>query len=96
MEETIERILSHPLLLVALSLICLLLLFAVLKRLVKMACFAVILVALYFGYIHFFEDRFPLPEVDMEQVDQMKEGFIDWVAEDLNSSFFEENRSNPH
>ena len=32
----------------------------------------------------------------MEQVDQMKEGFIDWVAEDLNISFFEENRSNPH
>ena len=42
MEEIIERILSHPLLIVCLSLVCLLLLFSILKGLLKLALCALI------------------------------------------------------
>ena len=93
MEETIERILSHPLLTVTLSLFCLLLLFAILKRLLKMILISLVLILLYFGYVHYFQDQFPLPEVDMEEIQEIKEDLRDWVIEDLNVSIFEGNRS---
>ena len=44
MEIVIERILSHPLLTLALVLLCILMLYAVLKRLVKMLLFVAVLV----------------------------------------------------
>ena len=44
MEIVIERILSHPLLTLALGLLCILMLYAVLKRLVKMLLFVAVLV----------------------------------------------------
>ena len=93
MEETIERILSHPLLTVTLSLICLLLLFAILKRLLKMILISLVLILLYFGYVYYFQDQYPLPEVDMKEIQEIKEDLRDWVIEDLNVSIFEGNRS---
>ena len=54
MEAFIEQILSHPLLILFLSLVCMLLLFAVLKGLVKLMLVACVMAALYFGYLHFF------------------------------------------
>ena len=93
MEETIERILSHPLLTVTLSLFCLLLLFAILKRLLKMILISLVLILLYFGYVHYFQDQYPLPAVDMKEIQEIKEDLRDWVIEDLNVSIFEGNRS---
>jgi type III secretory pathway component EscU len=93
MEETIERILSHPLLTVTLSLFCLLLLFAILKRLLKMILISLVLILLYFGYVHYFQDQYPLPVVDMKEIQEIKEDLRDWVIEDLNVSIFEGNRS---
>ena len=93
MEETIERILSHPLLTVTLSLFCLLLLFAILKRLLKMILISLVLILLYFGYVYYFQDQYPLPEVDMGEIQEIKEDLRDWVIEDLNVSIFEGNRS---
>ena len=93
MEETIERILSHPLLTVTLSLFCLLLLFAILKRLLKMILISLVLILLYFGYVYYFQDQYPLPEVDMKEIQEIKEDLRDWVIEDLNVSIFEGNRS---
>lgn len=93
MEETIERILGHPLLTVTLSLICLLLLFAILKKLLKLILVSLILIFLYFGYVHYFEDQYPLPEVDMDKMEEFKDGIRNWVVEDLNVSLFEKNQS---
>ena len=58
MEVILERILNHPLLSFALALLCILLLFAVLKGLIKLIIIVLVLGALYFGYISFLQDDF--------------------------------------
>jgi len=94
MEEIIERILSHPLLIVTLSLVCLFLIFAILKRLLIIALISILILGLYFGYIYYFQEEYPLPEVDMKRVDQLKEDIQKWIPKDLNvSSFLDANRS---
>ena len=86
MEEIIERILSHPLLIVCLSLICLLLLFSILKGLLKLAFCALISAGLFIGYLHFFQDEYPLPAIDVEKLDGIKEEILKYIPNDLNSS----------
>ncbi|MEC8013841.1 MAG: hypothetical protein VX153_06410 [Verrucomicrobiota bacterium] len=93
MEDTIERILSHPLLMVTLSLFCLLLVFAILKKLLKLILCSLVLILLYFGYVHYFQDQYPLPDVDMQEVENLKEGIRNWVVEDLNISILDKNKS---
>jgi len=94
MEDIIERILSHPLLIVTLSLVCLLLIFAILKRLLKMVLISILILGLYFGYVYFLQEEYPLPEVDMKGVEQIKEDLQKWIPKDLNvSSFLDANRS---
>jgi energy-coupling factor transporter transmembrane protein EcfT len=94
MEDIIERILSHPLLIVTLSLVCLLLIFAILKRLLKMVLISFLILGLYFGYVYYFQEEYPLPKVDMKGVDQIKEDLQKWMPKDLNvSSFLDANRS---
>lgn len=94
MEDIIERILSHPLLIVTLSLACLLLIFAILKRLLKMVFISILILGLYFGYVYFLQEEYPLPEVDMKGVEQIKEDLQKWIPKDLNvSSFLDANRS---
>jgi len=94
MEEILERILSHPLLTVTLSLFCLLLIFAILKRLLKIVLLSIVLIALYFGYVHYFQEDYPLPEVDMTDVEEIREEIQTWITEDLNvSSLLEANGS---
>jgi len=67
MEVVIERILTHPLLTLALILLCILMLYAVLKRLVKMLLFVAVLVVAYFGYVQFLEEDYPLPELGISE-----------------------------
>ena len=93
MEDTIERILSHPLLMVTLSLFCLLLVFAILKKLLKLILCSLVLIFLYFGYVHYFQDQYPLPDVDMQEVENLKEGIRNWIVEDLNISILDKNQS---
>ena len=93
MEDTIERILSHPLLMVTLSLFCLLLVFAILKKLLKLILCSLVLILLYFGYVHYFQDQYPLPDVDMQEVENLKEGIRNWVVEDFNISILDKNKS---
>jgi hypothetical protein len=91
METVIERILSHPLLTIALLLLCILMLYAVLKRLVKMLVFLAVLVASYFGYIHFLEEDYPLPELGV--VEGWKETVLPFLPEDWNTTLFDGNFS---
>ena len=86
MEEIIERILSHPLLIVCLSLVCLLLLFSILKGLLKLALFALIAGGLFMGYLHFFQEDYPLPPIDIEKLDSLKDNILKYIPSELNSS----------
>jgi hypothetical protein len=86
MEEIIERILSHPLLIVCLSLVCLLLLFSILKGLLKLALCALIAAGLFIGYLHYFQKDYPLPAIDVEKLDGLKDNILKYIPSELNST----------
>ena len=66
METIIDRVLSHPLLSFILALICILLLFAVLKGLFRIILFLFFLGLLFLGYVTFLQEDYPLPVIDDE------------------------------
>ena len=84
MEDLTERILSHPLLSFALALLCILLLFAVLKGLMKLIISSLVLVAIYLGYVSFFQDDYPLPEIDEDVIERWNEWIEPYRTIDLN------------
>ena len=93
MEETIDQILSHPLLSFTLALLCILLFFAVLKGLIKLVLTALVLASLYFGYITFLQDEFPLPEIDEGIVEKWNEWTEPYRSIDLNVALFDNNQT---
>ena len=93
MEAFIEQILSHPLLILFLSLVCMLLLFAVLKGLVKLMLVACVMAVVYFGYLHFFAESYPLPEVDFSPLVEWKDRIEEVLPDDLNASFSDRNET---
>lgn len=93
MEDTIQQILSHPLLSFTLALLCVLLLFAILKGLIKLVMIALILAALYFGYVSFLQDEYPLPKIDDDLFDQWNEWIEPYRSFDLNVTLFDEDQS---
>jgi hypothetical protein len=84
MEDLIERILSHPLLSFALALLCILLLFAVLKGLMKLILVSLVLASIYLGYITFLQDDYPLPEIDEDLLERWNEWIEPYRTIDLN------------
>jgi hypothetical protein len=91
MEVLLERILSNPLLSFALALLCILLLFAVLKGLIKLILMVLVVGAVYLGYVSFFQDEYPLPEIDEDVIEQWNEWTeplrsIGFTIPDLNQS----------
>ena len=84
MEDLIERILSQPLLSFALALLCILLLFAVLKGLMKLILVSLVLASIYLGYITFFQDDYPLPEIDEDLLERWNEWIEPYRTIDLN------------
>ena len=84
MEDLIERILSHPLLSFALALLCILLLFAVLKGLLKLILVSLVLASIYLGYVSFFQDDYPLPEIDEHLLERWNEWIEPYRTIDLN------------
>ena len=84
MEDLIERILSHPLLSFALALLCILLLFAVLKGLMKLILVSLVLASIYLGYITFFQDDYPLPEINEDLLERWNEWIEPFRTIDLN------------
>ena len=93
MEDTLQQILSHPLLSFTLALLCVLLLFAILKGLIKLIIVALILAALYFGYVSFLQDEYPLPKIDDDLFDQWNEWIEPYRSIDLNVTLFDEHQS---
>ena len=93
MEVLIERILNHPLLSFTLALLCILLLFAVLKGLIKLIILVLVFGALYFGSVSFFQDDFPLPEIDEGLTERWKEWIEPYRSLDLNVTFSDFNQT---
>ena len=49
-----------------------------------MALISLAFIALYFGYVHYFQADYPLPEVDMTGIEEIRDGIQNWITEDLN------------
>ena len=93
MEELIDQILSHPLLSFTLALLSILLLFAILKGLIKLVLIALALAAIYFGYVTFLQDDMPLPEIDEEIIEKWNEWIEPFKAVDVNVTLFDNNQT---
>ena len=64
MKEMIDAVSSNPVLLIILLLVIVLLVFSVLKKLFKIALFAVAAILVFFGYIYFTDDE---PEKEIQK-----------------------------
>jgi hypothetical protein len=54
---------------------------------------ALILAALYFGYVSFLQDEYPLPKIDDDLFDQWNEWIEPYRSFDLNVTLFDEDQS---
>ena len=68
----------------ALALLCILLLFAVLKGLMKLILVSLVLASIYLGYITFLQDDYPLPEIDEDLLERWNEWIEPYRTIDLN------------
>ena len=62
MDDVVNQIMANPLFSLVLALLAFLLIFLILKSLFRIAIFLVVEFVLYAGYIHFFQEKYPLPE----------------------------------
>ena len=93
METIIDRVLSHPLLSFILALICILLLFAVLKGLFRIILILFFLGLLFLGYVTFLQEDYPLPVIDDEWTEKWNQWIEPYKSIDLNVTIFDLNDS---
>ena len=91
MEDIINQITANPLLSIVLALVAILLIFYILKSLFRIALFFVALFLLYFGYVHFFQEQYPIPQIDPQTVDEWTEKVWEYIPTDLNFSVLDSN-----
>ena len=87
-----NQLTANPLFSVVLALLALLLIFLVLKSLFRIALFMLAVFALYAGYVYFFQEKFPLPHIELtpETLNQLSEKVGDFIP-DLNISVLDSN-----
>ena len=86
-----NQITANPLLSIVLALVAILLIFFILKSLFRIALFFVALFLLYFGYIHFFQEKYPIPQIDPQTVDEWTKKVGEYIPTDLNISVLDSN-----
>jgi hypothetical protein len=88
MQDVVNQIAANPLFSLVLALVAFLLIFFILKTLFRITLFLVAVVALYAGYVYFFEEKFPLPSisVDPQTIHQISEKITGLIPSDLNFS----------
>lgn len=96
MQDVVNQITANPLLSVILALVAFLLIFFVLKSLFRILLFLVALVLLYFGYVTFLQEKYPLPQVDAEKVSEWTSKVGEYIPKDLNFSMLDSNFTRPN
>ena len=83
-----NQIAANPLFCLVLALVAFLLIFFILKSLFRIALFLAAIVALYAGYVHFFQDKFPLPQLQLnsQTIHELSETIAELIPEDLKPS----------
>jgi threonine/homoserine/homoserine lactone efflux protein len=96
MQDVVNQITANPLLSVILALVAFLLIFFVLKSLFRILLFLAALVLLYFGYVTFLQEKYPLPQVDAEKVSEWTSKVWEYIPKDLNFSMLDSNFTRPN
>lgn len=96
MQDVVNQITANPLLSVILALVAFLLIFFVLKSLFRILLFLAALVLLYFGYVTFLQEKYPLPQVDTEKVSEWTSKVGEYIPKDLNFSMLDSNFTRPN
>jgi threonine/homoserine/homoserine lactone efflux protein len=96
MQYVVNQITANPLLSVILALVAFLLIFFVLKSLFRILLFLAALVLLYFGYVTFLQEKYPLPQVDAEKVSEWTSKVGEYIPKDLNFSMLDSNFTRPN
>ena len=91
-----NQITANPLLSVILALVAFLLIFFVLKGLFRILLFLAALVLLYFGYVTFLQEKYPLPQLDAEKVSEWTSKVGEYIPKDLNFSMLDSNFTRPN
>jgi threonine/homoserine/homoserine lactone efflux protein len=81
---------------VILALVAFLLIFFVLKSLFRILLFFAALVLLYFGYVTFLQEKYPLPQLDAEKVSEWTSKVGEYIPKDLNFSMLDSNFTRPN
>jgi len=96
MQDVVNQLTANPLLSVILALVAFLLIFFVLKSLFRILLFLAALVLLYFGYVTFLQEKYPLPQVDAEKVSEWTSKVGEYIPKDLNFSMLDSNFTRPN
>jgi predicted membrane protein len=96
MQDVVNQIMANPLLSLLLALVAFVLILLILKSLFRIALFVVAVFLLYFGYVYFLQDKYPIPQLDPEKVSDWKDKVGDLIPKDLNLSVLDSNFTRPY
>ncbi len=90
-----NQITANPLFSLVLALLALLLIFLILKSLFRIALFLVAVFVLYSAYVYFFQEKYPIPQVDSKTLDKWTNKVGEYIPTDLNLSLVDANFTRP-
>jgi hypothetical protein len=95
MQDVVDQIMANPLFSLVLALLAFLLIFLILKSLFRISLFLVAIFAMYAGYVYFLQEKYPLPQLDPETVDQWTKQIGEFIPMDLNLTNLDSNFTRP-
>jgi predicted membrane protein len=95
MQDVVDQIMANPLFSLVLALLAFLLIFLILKSLFRIVLFLLAIFVLYAGYVYFLQEKYPLPKVVPETVDQLTKQIGDFIPMDLNLTNMDSNFTRP-
>lgn len=96
MQDVVNQITANPLFSLVLALLAIVLLFVILKTLFRIALFLVAIFALYAGYVYFFQDEYPIPQINPKTVDEWSRKVVELIPTDINFSLEDSNFTRPN
>ena len=94
MEEVVQQLSGNPLLLVLLGLLVFILAFLFAQS-AEIFLFLAALVILYFGYVYFLQDKYPIPQVDTQTLTEWGTKIEEMIPDDLGAKFLDSNYTRP-
>ena len=97
MQDLLSQLSTNPLFSLVLILVTFLLIFLILRSLLKVVLFTIAVFALYLGYHYFLQDKFPIPAIQIqpETINELSEKIGDLIPENFDLSLLDSNHTRP-